>query len=74
MNNPSQALVVDVVEGDRDRATAFELDTAALAGAGVIADVFAATVGGTELRLLFVVDAWPASAAPGSEWRRSAMR
>ncbi|WIA97289.1 MFS transporter [Curtobacterium sp. MCBA15_004] len=54
---PSHALVADVVEGDRDRATAYALYSAALAGAGVLAGVLAATVGGIDLRLLFVVDA-----------------
>ncbi len=54
---PSQALVADVVEGDRDRVTAYALYSAALAGAGVLAGVLAATVGGIDLRLLFVVDA-----------------
>lgn len=54
---PSQALVADVVEGDRDRVTAYTLYSAALAGAGVLAGVLAATVGGINLRLLFVVDA-----------------
>ncbi len=54
---PSQALVADVVEGDRDRVAAYGLYSAALAGAGVLAGVLAATVGGLNLRLLFVVDA-----------------
>ena len=54
---PSQALVADVVEGDRDRVTAYGLYSAALAAAGVLAGVLAAVVGGFDLRLLFVVDA-----------------
>jgi MFS family permease len=54
---PSQALVADVVEGDRDRVAAYALYSAALAGAGVLAGLLAATVGGIDLRLLFVVDA-----------------
>lgn len=54
---PSQALVADVVEGDRDRVAAYGLYSAALAAAGVLAGVLAATVGGLDLRLLFVVDA-----------------
>jgi len=54
---PSQALVADIVEGDRDRVAAYGLYSAALAGAGVLAGVLAATVGGIDLRLLFVIDA-----------------
>ncbi|WP_290439511.1 MFS transporter, partial [Curtobacterium sp. MMLR14_002] len=54
---PSQALVADVVEGDRDRVTAYALYSVALAAAGVLAGVLAATVGGIDLRLLFVIDA-----------------
>jgi MFS family permease len=54
---PSQALVADVVEGDRDRVAAYGLYSAALAAAGVLAGILAATVGGVDLRLLFVVDA-----------------
>jgi MFS family permease len=54
---PSQALVADVVEGNRHRVTAYGLYSAALAGAGVLAGVLAAAVGGIDLRLLFVIDA-----------------
>ncbi|GAA1492605.1 MFS transporter [Curtobacterium herbarum] len=54
---PSQALVADVVEGDRERVAAYGLYSAALAVAGVLAGVLAATVGGVDLRLLFVADA-----------------
>jgi MFS family permease len=54
---PSQALVADVVEGDRERVAAYGLYSAAISVAGVVAGVLAATVGGVDLRLLFVVDA-----------------
>ncbi|WP_220452898.1 MFS transporter, partial [Clavibacter michiganensis] len=54
---PSQALVADLVTGDRDRVAAFGLYGAALAVAGVLAGVLAAILGGVDLRLLFVADA-----------------
>ena len=62
---PSQALVADVVEGDTDRATAYGLYSAALAGAGVLAGLLAALVGGVDLRLLFVIDAVTCFACAG---------
>ena len=49
--------LADVVEVYRDRVTAYGLNSAALAGAGVLAGVLAATVGGIALLQLFAIDA-----------------